>query len=184
MREVRCINRVRKTLLFRTGSGLYGNHIFSVYPLRPRSPELDFRSESPSIRRYTEKGSFPYPSLAARLADLKSISICSDAAVIRRGMAKGSFWYYQLVSPSASSSSAPHGGVKGPRTLDRGGYTPTRSGNRKNWMMAAPVRTKTPPATIGSVSVSPRIGMASDTAITGTRRLSGVTRFTGYSLRR
>ena len=29
-------------------------------PVRPRSPELEIRPESPSDRRYTENGSFPY----------------------------------------------------------------------------------------------------------------------------
>ena len=51
---------VRESLVFGTGSGLYGNHIFSVYPVRPRSPELENRSESPSNRAYTENSWFPY----------------------------------------------------------------------------------------------------------------------------
>ncbi len=39
---------------------LCGNHIFSVYPLRPRPQGAENWPESPSNRRYTENSSFPY----------------------------------------------------------------------------------------------------------------------------
>ncbi len=57
---------VRQSLVFVTGRGLYGNHLFSVYPLRPLSLASENRPESPSDRRYTENSSFPYtPNVVA-----------------------------------------------------------------------------------------------------------------------
>ncbi len=54
------IRDVRKSLVFGTGRGLYGNHIFSVYPVRPRSPGSENQPESPSNHAYTENSSFRY----------------------------------------------------------------------------------------------------------------------------
>ncbi len=58
------IRDVRKPLVFGTGSGLYGNHIFSVHPVRPRPLRSENRPQTPSNRAYTENSSFPYSAFS------------------------------------------------------------------------------------------------------------------------
>ena len=55
-----CSRCVPESLVFGTGRGLYGNHIFSVYAVRPQYPRSENWPETGPNRRYTEKGSFPY----------------------------------------------------------------------------------------------------------------------------